>query len=49
MFQDVSFAHGVLTESFETSVAWDRVMNLIRNVKTVVKSACKSKLTKINK
>ncbi|KAF4519563.1 hypothetical protein B566_EDAN004767 [Ephemera danica] len=38
--RDVLLAHSVLSESIETSLPWDRVALVYRNVNTVVKQKC---------
>ncbi|PIO59143.1 hypothetical protein TELCIR_19402, partial [Teladorsagia circumcincta] len=40
-FDDLGMEFGVLGESFETSVPWDKVLNLCRNVKEVIKRKSK--------
>ena len=40
--RDFGLDFGYLAESFETSVPWDRVSDLIRNVKQKVKNVCKA-------
>lgn len=35
--------YGVLGESFETSVPWDKVLNLCRNVKLLIERECVKK------
>ncbi|XP_055348767.1 alkyldihydroxyacetonephosphate synthase, peroxisomal-like isoform X2 [Paramacrobiotus metropolitanus] len=38
--RDLGFEYGVVSESFETSVPWDSVVDLCRNVKFRVKKEC---------
>ncbi|KAE9419776.1 hypothetical protein Angca_005885, partial [Angiostrongylus cantonensis] len=40
--RDLGMDYGVLGESFETSVPWDMVLNLCRNVKTLVRRLAKN-------
>lgn len=39
-FQDLAFDYNIVSESFETSVPWDRSLNLVRNVKQCIKTQC---------
>ncbi|KAF4519564.1 hypothetical protein B566_EDAN004768 [Ephemera danica] len=39
--RDLLLSHSVLGESFETSLPWDRVALVCRNVKTIVNEKCK--------
>ena len=39
-FQDIGFDFCVVSESFETSVPWDRVLDLCRNVKDRIHREC---------
>ena len=39
--RDLGFDYYVIAESFETSAPWDRVSELIRNVKACIQRACK--------
>ncbi|KJH41490.1 FAD linked oxidase protein [Dictyocaulus viviparus] len=39
--RDLGMEYGILGESFETSVAWDKVVGLCRNVKTLIKRESK--------
>lgn len=39
-FQDLAFDYGIVAESFETSVPWDRVQALCHNVKHRISSEC---------
>ncbi|CAJ0578791.1 unnamed protein product, partial [Mesorhabditis spiculigera] len=39
--RDLGMEYGVLGESFETSVPWDKVLNLCRNVKQLIKREAK--------
>jgi len=41
--RDMAFEYCVVAESFETSVPWDRVLDLCRNVKDRIKSECHDK------
>ena len=41
-FSDIGFDYEVVSESFETSVPWDRVEDLCRNVKERVQSECEA-------
>ncbi|VDP12134.1 unnamed protein product [Heligmosomoides polygyrus] len=41
-FQDLGMDFGVIGESFETSVPWDKVLNLCRNVKELIKRQAKA-------
>ncbi|KAJ1349667.1 Alkyldihydroxyacetonephosphate synthase [Parelaphostrongylus tenuis] len=40
--RDLAMEFGVLGESFETSVPWDKVLSLCRNVKTLIKRLAKN-------
>uniref|UniRef100_F1KYD5 Alkylglycerone-phosphate synthase n=1 Tax=Ascaris suum TaxID=6253 RepID=F1KYD5_ASCSU len=40
--RDLGMEYGVIGESFETSVPWDKVTNLCRNVKQVIKREAKA-------
>lgn len=40
LFQDLAFDYGIVAESFETSVPWDRVQALCHNVKHRITSEC---------
>ncbi|KAJ1355144.1 Alkyldihydroxyacetonephosphate synthase [Parelaphostrongylus tenuis] len=40
--RDLAMEFGVLGESFETSVPWDKVLGLCRNVKTLIKRLAKN-------
>lgn len=40
--QDLAFEYNIVSESFETSVPWDRTVNLCNNVKYCVKQQCQS-------
>ncbi|KHJ83995.1 hypothetical protein OESDEN_16296 [Oesophagostomum dentatum] len=40
--RDLGMEYGVLGESFETSVPWDKVLNLCRNVKQLIKRQAKA-------
>lgn len=40
--RDLGFDYYILAESFETSVPWDRVTDLIKNVKSSIDRSCKS-------
>ncbi|KAL6725734.1 hypothetical protein Aduo_007767 [Ancylostoma duodenale] len=40
--RDLGMEYGVLGESFETSVPWDKVLNLCRNVKELIKRQAKN-------
>ncbi|PIO64796.1 hypothetical protein TELCIR_13561 [Teladorsagia circumcincta] len=39
--RDLGMEYGVLGESFETSAPWDKVLNLCRNVKELIKRKSK--------
>lgn len=39
-FQDLAFEYSIVSESFETSVPWDRALNLCHNVKQCVRIEC---------
>lgn len=39
--RDLAFDYCIIAESFETSVPWDKVSILIRNVKNILQEACK--------
>ena len=39
--RDLGFDYYIIAESFETSAPWDRVQELVRNVKECVQIACK--------
>ena len=41
--QDLGFEYSVVSESFETSVPWDRVLDLCRNVKDRILRECKER------
>jgi len=41
--RDIGFDYYVVSESFETSVPWDRVLNLCRNVKERISRECKAR------
>ncbi|XP_014674540.1 PREDICTED: alkyldihydroxyacetonephosphate synthase, peroxisomal-like [Priapulus caudatus] len=41
--RDLGFHYGVISESFETSVPWDRVVDLCRNVKDRLHRECKAR------
>lgn len=41
--QDLGFEYSVVSESFETSVPWDRVLDLCRNTKDRIHRECKEK------
>ena len=41
--QDLGFDYGIVAESFETSVPWDRVEILCHNVKHRMRQECKGK------
>lgn len=41
MFQDIGLEYNVVSESFETSVPWDRALSLCRNVKFCIAQECK--------
>ncbi|KAG7177818.1 alkyldihydroxyacetonephosphate synthase, peroxisomal-like [Homarus americanus] len=41
--RDLGFDYGIVAESFETSVPWDRVYALCHNVKHRIKSECKER------
>ncbi|XP_074653203.1 alkyldihydroxyacetonephosphate synthase, peroxisomal-like [Tubulanus polymorphus] len=41
--RDLGFDYYIVAESFETSVPWDRVLDLCRNVKDRIRSECKNK------
>jgi len=41
--RDIGFDYYVVSESFETSVPWDRVLNLCRNVKERILQECKAR------
>ena len=40
--RDLGFDYYIIAESFETSAPWDRVSELIRNVKKCLERSCKS-------
>lgn len=40
--RDLGFDYYIIAESFETSAPWDRVSDLIRNVKKCLERACKN-------
>ena len=40
MLQDLSLEYGIVAESFETSVPWDRCEQLCTNVKLCVAKEC---------
>jgi alkyldihydroxyacetonephosphate synthase len=40
--RDMGFDYYIIAESFETSVAWDRVIELVRNVKACINRKCKA-------
>ncbi|XP_071523561.1 alkyldihydroxyacetonephosphate synthase, peroxisomal isoform X2 [Panulirus ornatus] len=44
--RDLGFDYGIVAESFETSVPWDRVYTLCHNVKHRIKSECKERRIK---
>jgi alkyldihydroxyacetonephosphate synthase len=39
-FQDIGLDYGVVAESFETSVPWDRVVNVVNNTKSRLEKEC---------
>ena len=40
--RDLGFDYYIIAESFETSAPWDRVLELIRNVKQCIERSCKN-------
>lgn len=42
--QDLGFDYGIVAESFETSVPWDRVYTLCHNVKHRITLECKGEV-----
>lgn len=40
--RDLGFDYYIIAESFETSAPWDRVTELIRNVKHCIENSCKN-------
>lgn len=40
LFQDLALDFGILAESFETSVPWDKCESLCRNVKSAIQREC---------
>ena len=43
MFQDLALDRGIVGESFETSVPWDKCEKLCSNVKAVVRTECQNR------
>lgn len=39
--RDLGFDYYIIAESFETSAPWDRVIDLVKNVKQCIKDSCK--------
>jgi alkyldihydroxyacetonephosphate synthase len=44
--QDIGIEYGILADSFETSVPWDKVSSLCKNVKIRVEKECAARNVK---